>query len=57
MDASDALLAKASEYEIRSASCSETASLRAGNGSAAVGFALVAIAPREVAEALAQEES
>lgn len=52
MEVVDLLLAKARDYEIRAASYSETATLCPGNGTAAAGFTLVAIALREVADAL-----
>lgn len=58
MTARDLLVERASEYEVRAESCAERSGLDEGKGldQAAVGFAAVAIALREVADALLEED-
>jgi hypothetical protein len=52
VDATDALLAKAREYELMAASFADAASLSDENAPSAIGFTIAAIVLREVAEAL-----
>lgn len=54
MDATELLLDKAREYELMAVSLADAATLSEGNGASAVGFAVVAIVLREVAEALGE---
>jgi hypothetical protein len=52
MEAAERLLAKAHEYEVLAASYEERSSFDAENGRAALGFTVVALVLREVADAL-----
>ena len=58
MTVRELLVERAGEYEIRAESCAERADLDSGTqlDRAAVGFAAVAIALREVADALREED-
>jgi len=54
MEAAERLLAKAHEYEVLAASYEERSSFDPENRQAAIGFTVVAIVLREVADALDQ---
>jgi hypothetical protein len=51
VDATELLLMKALEYELMAVSLADAAALADANGSAALGFTVVAIVLREVADA------